>query len=139
MQLSSNRLYVMLIFACLAGYVWLYLNLSIQLTESANKFGGCMIKHITNIPCPSCGSTRSVLSLYNGKYLQALYWNPFGFIIAFIMVVTPVWMAYDYFAKKTSLFNFYNKTEAVINQKKIIIPLIILVLMNWFWNIYKDL
>ncbi len=111
MQLSSNRLYVMLSFACLAGYVWLYLNLSIQLTESADKFGGCMIKHITNIPCPSCGSTRSVLSLYNGEYLQALYWNPFGFIIAFIMVVTPVWMAYDYFSKKHHFLIFTLKQK----------------------------
>lgn len=139
MQISSNRLYVMLTFACLAGYVWLYLNLSAQVAENANKFGGCMIKHVTNIPCPSCGSTRSVLSLYNGDYLQALYWNPFGFIIALIMVITPLWIAYDYFSNKKTLFNFYTKTESMLNQKKITIPLIVLVLLNWFWNIYKDL
>jgi hypothetical protein len=37
------------------------------------------------------------------------------------------------------LYNFYNQTELVLKRKWIAIPAILLVLLNWIWNIAKGL
>ena len=65
--------------------------------------------------------------------------NPLGLIVSGIMMVCPLWIAFDYFAKKQTFYDFYLKSEAVLRTKKVAIPLIILVLLNWIWNIYKQL
>ncbi len=139
MAISRNRLYAILILSCIAGCVWLFLNSSNHLVNNTNGITVCMIKHITNIPCPSCGSTRSVLSILHGEYLEALYWNPLGFILILIAVTIPIWITFDCATKKNSLVQFYNKAETILRQKKIAIPALFLVLANWFWNIYKGL
>jgi len=46
---------------------------------------------------------------------------------------------YDYVKQERSLLHFYQKTEAKLVQKQIAIPATLLILANWFWNIYKGL
>lgn len=36
----------------------------------------CVFKRLTTIPCPSCGSTRSVVHLSHGDFLSAFVMNP---------------------------------------------------------------
>jgi len=138
MPLSRSKLYTLLFIACCAGYIWLYIGIAINKSES-NPVEVCLIKQLTNIPCPSCGSTRSVLSLMHGEFVQSVLINPFGLIIAFIMIVTPFWILLDLVAKSQSLYNFYHKMEDVLKKPKFAIPLILLVILNWIWNIIKGL
>lgn len=124
--------------ACLAGYVWLFL----VLTEShINSSAGevCLVKFATNLPCPSCGSTRSVVAMMQGNFLEALYINPLGLPIAIIMLLTPLWIIMDLLSKRKTLFVFYCRVEAFLKRRIVAIPLILLVLINWYWNIVKDL
>ena len=137
MILERNRLYSILGITCLAGYIWLYYNLYLQNTKSSSE-SFCMIKRITNIPCPSCGSTRSVSSLLHGDFAGAIYWNPLGLVILSIMIVLPIWLAVDLILKKDSLLQSYKSTEKILRKKTVAIPLIILVIINWIWNIYKN-
>lgn len=139
MILSRNRLNALIIGACLLGYTWLFLNLTNETTFFSNDVNVCLFKQITTIPCPSCGSTRSVLSLFHGKIEQAFLLNPIGFIIFLIMTISPIWVIFDYLLKKDSFYTFYNKAERVLKQKRISIPLIALIVINWIWNIYKDI
>lgn len=139
MPISRKKLYFILIIACLAGYVWLYFNLTENLTANTNEIGVCLIKHVTNIPCPSCGSTRSVLSLFHGNFKQAIYWNPLGILLVLIMIIVPIWIIFDYFAKKETLLKAYLKTETFLKNKKIALPLIMMMMINWIWNIIKGL
>jgi hypothetical protein len=139
MPISRKKLYFILIIACLAGYVWLYFNLTENLTGNTNEIGVCLIKHVTNIPCPSCGSTRSVLSLFHGNLKQAIYWNPIGILLVLIMIIVPIWIIYDYFTNKETLLKAYLKTETILKNKKIALPLIMMVMINWIWNIIKGL
>jgi cell division protein FtsW (lipid II flippase) len=97
-----------------------------------------MIKRITNIPCPSCGSTRSVSALLHGDFVGAIYWNPLGLVVLAIMIVLPIWLAVDLISKKDSLLQSYKSTEKILRKKTVAIPLIILVIINWIWNIYKN-
>lgn len=138
MASGRTRLYLTLALACVAGYGWLFYNLNtrFQNTESA---GVCMIKHVTSIPCPSCGSTRSVLSLLEGDLVDALLINPFGIVIVLILVIAPLWLALDLFTKRDSLFKHYHKAEKLLKSPSLSIPLVLLVVANWVWNIMKGL
>jgi len=36
----------------------------------------CLVKHLTGVPCPTCGFTRGALSLLDGHPAQAWLYNP---------------------------------------------------------------
>ncbi|WP_246012719.1 DUF2752 domain-containing protein [Albibacterium bauzanense] len=124
--------------ACIAGYTWLYFVLSNERSES-KQVQVCLIKQFTNIPCPSCGSTRSIILLTKGNFLQALNMNPMGVIIAFIMLLSPIWIIADLITRKKTFFDFYLKIESYLKRPRYAIPLILLVIINWIWNIAKGL
>lgn len=132
------RLYLLVLICSLAGYIWLYFNI---LDNPANSNIGnvCLIKAATNIPCPSCGSTRSVIFIIEGNFKSALYANPFGFIIAFIMVCSPFWIFLDIITGRSSYYQYFQKFESVLRKPKISIILILIVLSNWAWAIMKGL
>lgn len=138
MALHRNRLYFILFIACLAGYIWLYVNRATHPAETTSV-EVCLIKHATNISCPSCGSTRSVVSLTKGNFVEAFKLNPMGYLIAMILLIAPVWIITDLILGSSSLFNRYQKMENSLKNPKYAIPLVLLVLINWIWNITKGL
>lgn len=138
MALSRNKLYSIIFIACISGYSWLFVGLSSEQSMS-KPFEVCLIKNITNVPCPSCGSTRSILALTKGNIIEAFNINPLGFLIAIIMVILPLWIIADITAKKNTLFNFYQKTETYLRKPQLAIPLVLIVIFNWIWNISKGL
>lgn len=135
---SRNRLYLLFFTACLAGYSWLGFTLLADSTTHRDV-ELCLIKRLTNIPCPACGSTRAVVSLTKGNFAEALYTNPLGFVVAAIMLLLPLWIGLDLFRRSSSLVDFYKKIESLLQKPMVAIPLIGLVLINWIWNITKGL
>lgn len=138
MSLNRNKLYSILFIGCLTGYIWIYYIITKTHTDNPSV-EVCIIKHTLNIPCPSCGSSRSVISLLNGNFTEAGLINPLGYLIAIIMVSTPLWIAYDLSTKRKTLFEFYQKTESFLKKPLYATPLILLVIINWIWNITKEL
>ncbi|WP_363245110.1 DUF2752 domain-containing protein [Daejeonella sp.] len=138
MTLSRNKLYIFIITACLTGYIWLYWSLS-KLSKINTEIEVCLIKNITTIPCPSCGSTRSVLAITQGNFNEAFFINPLGYILAFIMFFIPFWIFFDFILKKETFLNIYQKAESILKRPIISIPLLIFILINWAWNIVKGL
>lgn len=136
--MNSNKLYLLLGTACFAGYVWLYVNLSENFLKH-DTLQVCLVKNITTIPCPSCGTTRSMISMFQGDFIQAMLINPFGLLVAITMILTPIWIVFDVIAKKNTLFSLYGKLETRLKKPMVAIPLIILVIFNWIWNIIKGL
>jgi hypothetical protein len=135
---DRNKLYSILFIACIGGYIWLYYSITSIVNEN-KSVEVCLIKYITNIPCPSCGSTRSVISLTKGNFVEAFFINPIGYIVTFIMLISPIWIIADIFLLNKSLFNCYQKIESNLKKPKYAIPLILLVIINWIWNIKKGL
>ncbi len=133
--MTRNKLYSLLLIACLAGFIYLFY--SIQ--KEQHTVGVCIIKNVTGYACPSCGTTRAVRLLSEGKITDSLLLNPFGIIVAVIMTVFPLWVLADIVLKKETFFKAYKKTEATIRKPWIAIVLILLVLLNWIWNLYKNL
>lgn len=138
MTLNRDKLYSILIASCIAGYVWIYLNVESSVINN-EVFDVCLIKLVTNIPCPSCGSTRSVIALTNGNFLEALKINPMGFVVALIMLTTPFWVLIDIVTKRKTLFDFYRKIETYLKKPQYSILLILFVIINWIWNISKGI
>ncbi len=137
--MQKSKLYLFIILACFAGYGWLYFSLEHQQEIQNDEFSVCLVKNVTNIPCPSCGTTRAVMEISKGEIYQSILLNPFGIIVALIMLICPIWITYDYLSKKDSFYQFHTKSEAILRKKKVYIPLLILVLLNWIWNITKNL
>lgn len=131
--MSKTKLYSILTIACLAGYSWLGLGLTHTHADV------CLFKWLTHIPCPSCGSTRSILYLYEGRFNEALMTNPLGILIAIIMIVTPLWLFFDTISRKNTLLMAYLHIEQGLRKPKMAIPLITLICLNWIWNITKGL
>ena len=136
--MSRNKLYAILAAACAAGYAWLTINYTKNISDKPD-IGVCLFKKATGIACPSCGSTRSVREVINGDIAGAFLFNPFGILIIIVLIVSPVWIVYDLITRNDSLHRFYLKAEAIIRRKWFAIPAIALVLLNWIWNIYKGL
>ena len=133
--MSKKKLYLILFVACTAGWLWV----ALQLHYNSPAWQLCLFKKITTIPCPSCGSTRSVLELVKGNVYNALRWNPLGLISFVVMVVSPLWIVVDLITKSDTLLQMYLQIESLVRRRHVAIPLIILVLANWIWNIFKGL
>jgi hypothetical protein len=149
---------------CTAGYVWLWLGMQADGFSLAGRGsspvpdlfapgeshhpshpsgvrqelpGVCLFKHATTLPCPSCGSTRSVLHILHGDPGRALYWNPLGFILLIGLIIAPVWIAHDLLRRKNSLHISFRRMEIWLKKWWIALPAVILVLSNWIWNVVK--
>jgi hypothetical protein len=134
--MSKNKLYYIALLACLLGLIYLFYS---QHFSESTHFKLCIFKNLTGYPCPSCGTTRAIHFLLEGKIQSSLLMNPFGILVAGIMFVIPIWILYDLVAKKETFFINYKKTEHIINRKWIAFLLIVLVILNWIWNIKKGL
>jgi hypothetical protein len=135
MEMKRNKLYIFLLIAISLGYIWLFSSVSIIKENHL----GCLFKKITSYPCPSCGTTRSVQLLFKGEFFSSLLLNPFGILVAIIMLVVPIWISVDYVKKSSSFFKFYKASEQFISKKPIAILLFLLVILNWYWNIKKNI
>lgn len=133
--MTPNKLNNLLLTACLVGI--LYLFYQYHAVESG-KITICFIKNTTGFPCPSCGTTRAVLEILKGNILNSIWINPFGIIICAILMVSPFWIVWDKLFQQQSLFLFYRRTEQFLRNPFVYIPLLLLVVLNWVWNILKN-
>jgi hypothetical protein len=137
--LKKNRLYLLFLGLSLAGYGLLALKLYTGFLQD-DRYSICLFKSVTGLPCPSCGTTRSVVLLLHGYILQSILLNPFGLILTAAMVIVPIWITGDLIFRKESFYHAYTKTDQFIgSQKWFFIPAIGLILANWVWNILKGL
>lgn len=125
-----------MLIACLAGFIYLFYNIH---TLQSQTFRVCIIKNVTDYPCPSCGTTRAVTLLLKGKFIESLVLNPIGIVVTIIMIIFPIWILIDIIFKKETFYFWYKKAEGTIRKPWLASILIVLVLLNWIWNLYKHL
>lgn len=137
MQLARNKLYALLLLVCLVGYSWV-----IYASHKSNvhaNFHFCFIKSTLHIPCPSCGTTRSLMALAAGEFANALYWNPLGYLVGLLMMLFPLWIVRDFIFKSSSFYLYYTYLANQLHKRKFSIPIIIIMVINWYWNFKKGL
>lgn len=133
--MHRDKFYILLMALCLCSIVWIIFCVNNQ--DGQGLWQGCLSKQILHIPCPSCGTTRSVISIIKGDFLNAVLINPLGYIAIISLVIIPIWIIFDCSTGKSTLFNTYHACLRFIKQAYIYIPLIVLTICNWIWNIVK--
>ena len=89
----------------------------------------CLFRNVTGLPCPFCGSTRSVGHILQGEFSAALYSNPLGYFgLAFLVVLfispSTIKGTSDYLAKKWW----------TLTQKNQILITVGLIVLAWILN-----
>lgn len=89
----------------------------------------CLFRRVTGVPCPSCGATRGVLALFDGRPVDALGHNPLMvlLVIAFGVggILAPVWA----------------RTVGVLPEIRHPLPgwirlgIVAVIIVNWVWVI----
>ena len=134
--MNKRNLYVLTLSLSLVGYGWLGWNV----IEHSKTPTLCLVKHVTGIPCPSCGTTTAMIEIIHGNFLSSLLINPFGLLMMAVLIIFPGWIVTDLLRKWQSFFKFYQWFEIVLNQRRwISLPAVLLVVINWIWNISKGL
>lgn len=93
----------------------------------------CLFKQLTGIPCPGCGTIRSLNLLLEGKVVESMKMNPLGVMLSLLAVVCFVWYVVDLYRGSRSLYKAFhtrwpNYTIVIASA---------LTIANWAWNIYK--
>ena len=141
MKYYGIKINYFILLICALGYMWIIYNIYQDTTSNINNsgFNVCIIKNVTGLPCPSCGTTRAVSLLINGDLYKSIILNPFGIIVFSILFIFPFWIVYDLILNKSTFETWFIDLNKYFKKKWIVILFILIVLFNWFWNIYKNL
>ena len=69
----------------------------------------CPIRLTTGIPCPACGTTRSIAAITEGNFDDALRFNPLGFAVIFFALLWAI--------KPATLNTRIDKVSALLNTR----------------------
>lgn len=130
---STYRFYLLSGLMLTAGWLWVGINAYLP----HSNFTPCMFKNVTGIPCPSCGATSSVLSIYHFEWERAFIQNPLGYPITAALLVLPVWMIFDAARKKNTLPATYAVAERKLKQPLWLCFMFVAIVINWIWNLCK--
>lgn len=51
----------------------------------------CPLKALTGIPCATCGLTRCVLALGQGRWQEAFHWHPAAVVVLALLPLAGAW------------------------------------------------
>lgn len=138
-MLSKKQLYSIILILSFIAIAWISVHLISWNSERKMSFEVCYFKKATGFSCPSCGSTRAAVSIFKGDFKQALFWNPLGYLLVLIVVVLPPWILVDIVLKKSSFYVYFQKSIQKIKKPKVFSVLICFLIINWIWNLIKNI
>ncbi|MGZ2368882.1 DUF2752 domain-containing protein [Ancylomarina sp. YFZ004] len=136
--MPKKQLYPFVALLSVLAYGWLIYN-SFFLNTSEEGITICWFKTISGLPCPACGSTSGIIEIFKGHFHKAFQYNPFAYSSLLILIIASLWVSYDIVLKKDGFYKFYLTVNEKLKKKRIIIPIILLFLIIWIWNIYKTI
>jgi len=135
--MNRKRLYTFVLGFTALSY--LYLLLAAYGNHFSVNVTVCHIKRFTGFPCPSCGTTTAALLALHGNFYSAFLVNPIGLLAVVMLIVTPVWILIDLYQGDGSFHQFYEKIQKLFkNNRYFLSAFIVLILINWIWNFYKQ-
>ena len=89
----------------------------------------CGFQQRYNLPCPTCGMTRSVKAFAQGKILQSFYIQPAAALGCVVLIISAVLAMFV--AVFGIYFDFLKRFFTKIRLKYIVLALIIIVAIGW--------
>lgn len=77
--------------------------------------------------------------ILKGDFRESLQVNPLGAIAAVFLGVMPFWLAFDFLTGRETVLTAYSRIEGLLGRQVVWMPLALLLLINWLWNIHKGL
>lgn len=127
METSARRFYLTVITLQLAAIVVLSVS---ALWPGNSPFSICLFKTLTHLPCFSCGTTRALSALAQGKLAASVAYNPLGVVLAFGFPAVAFWAFRDLARKDASLFRLWKK-----HYRGILLVGFSLLAINWILNL----
>lgn len=139
LKLPKRRFYLGIWVLLVSVYCWLSYSILVSNKPISNKSAllTCPSQKWLGLPCPGCGTTRSLLSILNGNLGEAMRWNPLGYLALVVLAIVPLLLLIDLIAKKETVWNLYTKAENLLQNKSVLITVLIFILVNWYWNWIK--
>jgi len=81
-----------------------------------------------------------MLQIMDGNLTASLVINPLGVMSTLALIILPLWIFVDVYRNNDSFYRHYRRTEeAFIQHRWLSVIGVLLVALNWFWNIAKGL
>jgi len=127
------KIFLLVLYSLGLGYAFSQTN-----TTAENSFSVCLIKNATGYPCPSCGSTRGLVALFDFNLWQSLTINPFGVVTFLSASFMAMLILVDVLFNKQLFDRGLNAIHSFFHKEpfRVVIAALLLV-ANWLWNIYK--
>lgn len=119
-----------MLLAISSGYFYVFISAWLDPMQEKTL---CIYKNITGYPCPGCGMTRSTISLFKGNIIESFFYNPLAIVVNIMLIVAFVWMIVDLAQNKVRFETFIRKKM----HPALLITIVIIVLVNWYWNFKK--
>jgi len=136
---SKAALYRFTLIISVVVYGWVGYNLFSIQSEGVPAPQVCLLKRATDIPCPFCGTTRSIMFASQGHFVKAFFSNPFGLIIAIVTTICPLWILIDFMFKRNSFYPAFIKVKSLLQPKWWLFVIVILIVTIWVWNIKRGI
>ncbi len=132
--INKKRPYFIFLISLFISY---YLILTANFPSTDNHTSYCIFHNLTGYPCPACGTGRGMILMRYGHFHEALMVNPLAYLVFVFSAISTVWLIADLISGNETYFKAFRHKLSIKPITAII--LFILVLLNWYWNIQKEL
>jgi hypothetical protein len=130
-----KSVYATFIVVSVASVLWLIYSLVFPQQQLIS----CPFQAITGIGCPSCGITRSVLSIAGFDLPAAWNFNPLGFPVFVMVLLTPALLIYDFVFQRRIFYVLYERMEQFLkNHRLVSASLVVVVVVNWIVLVLRE-
>ena len=106
--------------------------LGVALATPGIQLPRCGFKTVTGLPCPTCGLTRTIISLSRGNVEHAAFMNPLATILC---AAGLVYLVYAAVVLALRLPRF-RPTVSAAGARRVRITAVTAIAINWFWLIF---
>ena len=103
----------------------------VVLTMMGFQFIVCPFKRLTGVPCPACGTTRTLEALLHGDLTHAMTLNPINLFFCLAIAILVFVLMIKNSGMSISFHQDLKRLESFLRKPTIYIPLIAVVLFNW--------
>ncbi|MCX6280838.1 MAG: DUF2752 domain-containing protein [Bacteroidetes bacterium] len=128
--MTRRNLYFLALFLGLAGQIWIVYSYK-KLERQEEAFNTCIFNRVTGLPCPSCGTIHSIVSIIHGNFRQALMENPLGYLGFLIVLIIPYWILADLALGRESFYRFFLLTDRLLKIPWVLISFLSLIFLLW--------